>query len=220
MKKILIIWTLLIASLCAFEPHFYFDTINGMNRGEIYVMLDREAVLNGEAQPQLDPNPKDWVGIYEEGASNAWKNVKQWLWVKPNLAGNKTFVPIKLKLSNGNYEARYFLNNSYTTYKAKKFTVQSHTPTLSLKFEKDFGVIFEASRVGSAWIGIYPEGSTNAWKNVIEWAWVKNLDNPIFKGTGVSLYRGNLHGTYDVRLFYNNSYHVEKQIKYTYYSPF
>jgi len=51
------------------------------------------------------------------------------------------------------------------------------------------------------WIGIYPRGSSNAWGNVITWQWTKGKN---------SVNMGGLpDGSYEARLFYNNSFHLE-----------
>jgi len=55
------------------------------------------------------------------------------------------------------------------------------------------------------WIAIYPQGSNNDWDNVIGWQWTDD------KASG-DLTFGNGHlavGNYEVRAFYNNSFHTE-----------
>ncbi len=51
------------------------------------------------------------------------------------------------------------------------------------------------------WIAVYRKGDSNDWDNVIDWAWVKDGDNN-FDLSGVS------SGTFELRLFYDNSYTV------------
>lgn len=53
------------------------------------------------------------------------------------------------------------------------------------------------------WIGIYPKGSSTAWKNVIKWAWTEN------KSEGTLTFKNLPAGEYEVRGFYNNSYKAE-----------
>ena len=54
------------------------------------------------------------------------------------------------------------------------------------------------------WIGIYPVNSENNWANVVRWSWTGDVDNG-----SVTLNKITVAGTYEVRAFYNNSYHVE-----------
>ena len=58
------------------------------------------------------------------------------------------------------------------------------------------------------WIGIYPTGSTNDWENVIKWKWTGG------QVSGTKNFESLPIGTYDVRLFFQNSFTLEatKQI--------
>ena len=58
------------------------------------------------------------------------------------------------------------------------------------------------------WIGIYPTGSTNDWGNVVKWAWTGG------QVSGTKSFAPLPVGTYDVRLFFQNSFNLEasKQI--------
>jgi len=53
------------------------------------------------------------------------------------------------------------------------------------------------------WIGIYPTGSTNDWENVIEWEWTGG------QVSGTKSFESLPIGTYDVRLFFQNSFNLE-----------
>lgn len=82
--------------------------------------------LYGDGQV-VEPNPKDWVGIYKEDSSTEWKNVVAWVWAKEfkkdyKRSQNK-YTWENLNLPKGKYEFRYFLNNSYKTFKKFKFEV-------------------------------------------------------------------------------------------------
>jgi len=78
----------------------------------------------------LQPNPKDWIGLYPVHSTNAWENVVQWAWAKDiNLYIHfKQYNLALYKMKNikpGRYEIRYFLNNSFKTYlKSEPFTVE------------------------------------------------------------------------------------------------
>jgi len=87
----------------------------------------------GGFTPRLTaPAPKDWVGIYEKNDDNSWGNVIEWVWAKDldfnPLIGFTDELVMHLdenKYKSGvEYEARYFLNNSFTTkLKSVPFTL-------------------------------------------------------------------------------------------------
>jgi len=60
------------------------------------------------------------------------------------------------------------------------------------------------------WVGIYPAGSSNDWENVISWAWTNGIVNGDITLEGV-----NSAGEYEVRAFFNNSFHTEAQDNFT-----
>jgi len=55
------------------------------------------------------------------------------------------------------------------------------------------------------WIGIYSKGTTNEWKNVLRWNWTNDLDEGVLNFDALPV------GSYEIRVFYNNSYHVESK---------
>jgi hypothetical protein len=58
------------------------------------------------------------------------------------------------------------------------------------------------------WIGIYPTGSSSDWGNQVQWDWTEDEEE------GIVTFNPLPVGTYDVRVFYNNSFIMEtsKQI--------
>ncbi len=56
------------------------------------------------------------------------------------------------------------------------------------------------------WIGIYPAGTSNDWDNVVSWAWTGGIVNGQVTLDGV-----NSAGNYEIRAFFNNSFHMEAQ---------
>jgi len=69
-------------------------------------------------------NAQDWVGIYPKGANNSWNNVVAWRWAKNTSATQYDKGDwYKFDLDDGAYEARFFLNNSYTVEDKVSFTV-------------------------------------------------------------------------------------------------
>ena len=73
--------------------------------------------------PKFQSNDRDWIALYKVGSSNEWQNVIAWSWVKKleNQDQYRTYWQLtNLNLPKGEYEIRYFLNNSYTTYKKSR----------------------------------------------------------------------------------------------------
>jgi len=73
------------------------------------------------------------------------------------------------------------------------------------------------------WIGIYRPGSSNDWSNVIAWSWV---DGGLAYFTPDQLteqvtdeWTIRLHGDFEARLFFNNSYHKEASAKFSLTNP-
>jgi len=59
------------------------------------------------------------------------------------------------------------------------------------------------------WIGIYPKGSNNDWKNVIKWHWTND------SATGQVIFTSLPVGKYEARAFYNNSFKLEAKKAFT-----
>ena len=149
----------------------------------------------------------DWIAIYKENSSNSWGNVIKWKWTNDIAAGNLTFDA----LPAGNYEVRSFYNNSYQLEASKKFRVQVNVEATTVTTNKNTYTLGEgitatfANMSGNAqdWIAIYPAGSTTAWANMIQWKWV---DGNI---QGTRVFEPLPVGDYEVRVFFNNSAHLE-----------
>ena len=156
---------------------------------------------------------KDWIGIYLQGSNNDWDNVVAWKWTGDTTDGSVTFEP----LTWGRYEVRAFYNNSFHTEATTRFKIGHGGGAVRMDTLKDLYSPNEKIRINfhdlvdlnKDWIGIYPQGSSNAWENVVKWKW-----------TGDDLRTGSLNfgnlpvGKYEARLFYNNSYHVETTTKF------
>ena len=158
---------------------------------------------------------QNWVGVYKKGTSNEWKNVLRWEWVK-DLRGS--LIPhdphnhkyFSYNLADGEYELRFFLNNSYETFASFEFTVNNviDRPRLSIENQTEEKITFSSTYGKETWIGIYRQHDyKNDWKYVKAWSWVTN------KLTNINL-KNLPHGDYEVRLFYNNSYKEEKSISF------
>ena len=174
----------------------------------------------------------DWVGVYKKGTSTEWKNVIIWKWVrefKLNRAEYRIYSDILAIKEAGEYEVRYFKNNSFTTYKAFNFILKGNSsPVSSLYYDDEqnniaiVGFIKDVTQPNPTdWIGIYPKGSNNDWNNVIEWRWAKDsfpsgnqqqgeIDKR-YISLDISQYQTNTQ--YEARYFLNNSFVTYKKSK-------
>jgi hypothetical protein len=151
-------------------------------------------------------NDKDWMGIYAVDDNTDWKNVIDWSWAKDESDSLYEF----LDLDDGNYEARFFFNNTYKTEASVPFIVGD---VVSIDIQKEIYQVNEEIVVKVAkisgnrdWVGIYPKGSNNSWSNVVKWEWAKNNGNVNIDGVEA--------GEYEARLFFQNSYKVESKIRF------
>lgn len=76
---------------------------------------------------------QDWLGLYKVGDSNDWENVKKWVWAKdlPTdqfRAKNWLINTNDIEQDEGEYEVRYFLNNSFTTYAKSEEVIEVSNP--------------------------------------------------------------------------------------------
>jgi len=177
-----------------------------------------------EGEHDLALENQDWIAIYKEGKTNEWKNVLHWNWVKDL----KCSIPfeschdlfLSRDLAQGNYEVRYFKNNSYQvdasvdlqvtahdTY-MREISVQQGHPNNVLMYITLYGGTTHIKPKHKDWIAIYKAGTDNGWENVVLWKWAKDL--ALFKN-GVGRYwnmkKSELApGAYEVRFFLNNSF--------------
>ncbi len=153
-------------------------------------------------------NAQDWVGIYPVGASSAWGNVVDWSWANETSEANDPGDWYKFTLPDGNYEARFFLNNTYTIEDSTPFIVGDVVSVNTLKLvygvNEDIGVNVANISGNQDWVGIYPKGTSNSWGNVKTWVWATQNGN--LNITGVKA------GEYEARLFFKNSFNVESKV--------
>ena len=181
----------------------------------------------------LEYHPKNWIAIYPKAKSSAGSNVIRWKWTKEITDGEFVFKTVGKVISTsylpeGEYEARVMYKNSYTPAVSVGFSVGNSdqtTHSMDVKFKKInapwndnqmIQLIFNTSsstkQIGEKkqnWIAIYKKGSSNNWKNVITWAWVKDLQNGIAPGDSLKnrYFEYKLpDGEYELRFFLKNSY--------------
>ena len=170
----------------------------------------------------FNPNPKDWIGIYKRSDTNDWKNVREWIWAKNLKKNPNNFYDYQFEnpdLSSGMYEARYFLNNTFTTHEqSKPFNVKiatdselygshnSHHKTTYIEIRQE-----SFNPNPKDWLGVYRSDDSSDWKNVKEWVWAKDLK----KSPGGYYHQfenSKLWGSnYEVRYFLNNTFTVDKR---------
>jgi len=157
----------------------------------------------------LEHHSQNWLAIYRQDDSNAWGNVLRWTWTENTTNGDFQFK----ELPTGKYQARVFYNNSYQEEAIVNFvvgTANNHLKT-SVETRKDIYNIYETIQALTQhmsghpldWIAIYPKGSSNAWKNVIDWRYLNGTESTIVAFNGLPF------GKYEVRVFFKNSYKVE-----------
>ena len=173
---------------------------------------------------------QDWIAIYPKNANNDWQNVLKWNWAKKLPVNRGGYYEYKDALTinkAGDYQIRYFKNNSFITYKSVDFTIKpTLSPVSQLYYDNEndtiaiVGFTKDVSQPNPKdWIGIYPVGSNNTWKNVIEWKWAKDS---FFSGNqqvneidkryiqlDKNKYQSNKK--YEARYFLNNSFETYKK---------
>ena len=157
-------------------------------------------------------NEKDWIGIYPVNANNSWNNVVSWTWARDITPANDPgdwyqFV----NLVDGNYEARFFLNNTYVVEDSIPFSVgdvvRISTSKESYNVDEAVGVTVTHISGNDDWVGIYPKGSSNAWANVKTWKWAEQDGQINIAGVEA--------GEYEARLFFNNNFDVKSKVAFT-----
>jgi len=149
---------------------------------------------------------EDWIAIYPAGTTNDWGNVIQWDWIRGEVSGTKSFEA----LPTGTYDIRVFFNNSFNVEASTQINVDENgTTTVKTTKEvylpdENITALFENMSGGNEdWIGIYPAGSTNDWKNMIEWKWIRG------DISGMKTFKILPVGEYEVRVFFNNSFKMK-----------
>lgn len=180
---------------------------------------------------------QDWLAIYKKESSNEWSNVISWTYLDvlkgeaPFDTNSKVWTNATKGLPIGEYEARFFRNNSYAVEASLAFTIATETPFLRVQGNYDadkhrsVNYIFYMPSYTNAretqpdrgeqldWVGLYKVGDANDWENVKKWAWVKDLPiTPINGGYPHKQWSFSTldieqdAGEYEIRYFLNNSY--------------
>ena len=166
---------------------------------------DNSAWIKVENKPN---NNQDWVGIYPAGSNNEWKNVVKWSWAKDTSKSKDAGDWYEFAdLADGEYEARFFLNNTFVVEDAVAFSVGRDKGITVKTTKRDYGSDEDVSVTISGtlsgdkdWVGVYRKGDSSAWKNVLAWNWAKQGSVKLTKDK--KLFR---EAEYEVRLFFHNA---------------
>lgn len=211
MKKVIFILALL--SLSVNSLHAMNVKFKKVNYGQNIIQLIFDTTNRDD---HIGKNKNNWVAIYKKGDSNDWKNVLKWAWVKDIQNGIAPADSLKNRyfsysLPDGEYEFRFFLDNSYKTFASFEFTADNviDSPKLTIEEQTEDKITFNSTYGDKTWIGIYQRNTyRNDWEYVKAWSWVKSKSTSIDL---VDLPRGD----YRAKLFYNNSYKNEKSINFS-----
>ncbi|SFV69414.1 hypothetical protein MNB_SV-13-755 [hydrothermal vent metagenome] len=184
-----------------------------------------QITVNGFTHGVTAPASDEWIGIYKKDDDNSWGNVIQWVWTKDlkfkrRSARYTNYLDMYLDTNKyevgAEYEARYFLNNSFDTHKKIKFkfTIPNKLKGFYSSVANSIYVTLNEPNFSpnpKDWFGIYKVGDSNAWVNVVRWVWAKNLKarsnyrhyfDYQFKNIDLE------EGKYEIRYFLNNSFTV------------
>ncbi len=229
-KKLLLMVALVSSLFADAKPHIEFsDKVGGaLAAGEVMILMDdveyrgylgEDNVWYGDYR-----HDKDWIGVYKHGATNSWENVLQWTWFDKALRRGDMFERKFINIANlpaGEYDIRYFKNNSFITHASFTTTVKKDIVPANLKisdFVSGHYIDFVATYQGQkSWIGIYKKGASNSWNNVKAWRWVTGAGAlEVYEPWREEIDIKNLPaGEYEARLFYNNSYKMEAKADFT-----
>jgi hypothetical protein len=147
----------------------------------------------------------DWIAIYTQGSNHDFGNIIQWSLTGAIKNGEVNFD----SLARGKYDAKLFYGHDFVT--SKSFGVEDGIVKTDIKTSKDVYSDYETIKVNfqsasgdnNDWIGLYPKGVDSQWGNQLQWSWTNG------KSSGEKVFNGLPAGEYEVRIFFNNSFHEE-----------
>ena len=165
-----------------------------------------------------NPTTHDWIGLYHPGDANTAYSV--WAWdssctqVAGNVAKNSGSCAFTMSVPAGTYEFRLFSNDSYTRLATSSTVTVTSTASLGASPASVSGggaVTVSWNGVTNPtthdWIGIYHPGDANSAYSV--WAWDSSctqVAGNVAKTSGSCAFTMSEPGTYEFRLFSNDSY--------------
>jgi len=153
---------------------------------------------------------KAWIGLYKKGTSNEWSNVLAWSWV----TNTQTKISNISHFHEGDYQARLFFNNSYTTEASIDFHIVQNPgnqeayliDSSASPHQKTFQLPVKRTTYAKVndWVGIFKKGLSHTKENLEAWSYVKRGDKEL---TMMALQTKGLSvGLYDIVYFTADSY--------------
>jgi hypothetical protein len=163
-------------------------------------------------------NQDNWIALFKKNTTNIWANVRSWAWIKdlplyptetPNSEARKFSFQGE---DDGEYEIRFFENNSYTPHTRKIITLENanNQPFIEISAQNLQGdLIITSSNADEAWVGIFRKDVPSERENILNWKWVRADNKSYFNTNSLE------NGVYEARLFFQNSYDLEAKVEFT-----
>jgi hypothetical protein len=167
-------------------------------------------------------NVFDWVGLYPAGVANSdpiidWKYLNG-LRTPPAAGVPDSIVTFTAPMTAGTYDVRLFSNNSYNRLATSATITVAAAPSASVTVtvtptSVNVGATITATIASGPanvfdWVGLYPASAANT-DPIVDWKYLNGLRTAPasgMAGSTVTFEAPATAGTYDVRLFANNSY--------------
>ena len=189
---------------------------------KLFLLISLVVTLNAQANFEIEEQSgsfitfnsaqatKAWIGLYKKGTSNEWSNVLAWSWV----TNAQTKISNISHFHEGDYQARLFFNNSYTTEASIDFHIGQSPGNQEAQlvnartapYQKTFQLSIKPANHAKVndWVGIFKKGLSHTRQNLVAWSYVKKYDRRLtmiaLSSKGLSL------GLYDIVYFTANSY--------------
>ena len=161
-------------------------------------------------------NQDNWIALFKTNTPNVWANVRSWAWIK-DLSLHPTQTPNsearKFQFQgeeDGEYEIRFFENNSYTPHTIQPITLEAsqNRPFIEITVQNQYGdLILKSTNADKAWVGLFKKDLPSTRENILNWKWVRPVDHKTYFNTNALA-----SGDYQARLFFNNTYDLEAEI--------
>ena len=152
----------------------------------------------------VSPSANDWIGLYNSGASDSSVLVSRYT---TGTASGSVPLTIPASLTPGTYDLRLYANNSYTRLATSTVTVQFATFSSSPSTVNPGGTTTVSwsgivSPSSNDWIGLYNSGAADGSSVLVSRYTTGTASGSVHLTIPASL----TPGTYDLRLYANNSY--------------
>ena len=196
--------------------------LTGLSASDFSVKIEKidenNVSLEFNTTNYLGENQDNWVGLFKKDATNVWANVRSWAWVKdlplyPTQIVNSEARKFEFQgESDGEYEIRFFENNSYNPHTIQNILLDgaNNQPFLRIISQHPYGYLtLGATSADKAWVGIFRKDEPSDREHLLDWKWVKNNKIDYFNTNALT------SGIYEARLFFNNSYTLEAKVEFS-----